>query len=335
MTDKLNLSEVKVEKVIVHKVGNKFRDEGLILSSAESEHDSSVDSLLIQHFLLPIIDSENEYLLTHESDINLNPIKHYSSLVFKDEKEFLTSSLAIAKHLYISSDHPNIGGGEFIEVLYSGIKVDDLKIQAIGLFRIESKSSYLDVKKQNDVIDIVEKKGISIDSIQKGAVVLSSEDTVFIIDSVGKKTKYWVENFIKAVPKNTVKKYTQILSSLTKAVSKKIHLPQDFLDFSDALSKEDNLSVNQLKRISTAFVENEDFDNIVSSLGIKNSMEIDMDFVVEMQDFSKKINKTLSKTRISKGVDIVISESNLKILSIDSQITDFGLRSIIDIQRGG
>ena len=35
MTEKFDLSEAKVEKVIVHKIGNQFRDEGMQLSDAE------------------------------------------------------------------------------------------------------------------------------------------------------------------------------------------------------------------------------------------------------------------------------------------------------------
>jgi len=31
MTEKFDLSEAKVEKVIVHKIGNQFRDEGMQL----------------------------------------------------------------------------------------------------------------------------------------------------------------------------------------------------------------------------------------------------------------------------------------------------------------
>lgn len=89
MNTLLDLGAAKVKKVIVHHVGNKFRDEGVILSDAESEHDATLDNLLLKFFLAPVVNSENEYLLNHESDINLNLIKHYSSLVFKDENDLL------------------------------------------------------------------------------------------------------------------------------------------------------------------------------------------------------------------------------------------------------
>lgn len=331
----LDLGAAKVKKVIVHHVGNKFRDEGVMLSDTESEHDATLDDLLLKFFLAPVVNSENEYLLNHESDINLNLIKHYSSLVFKDENEFVAASSAIAKHLYISSTHPNIGGGEFIEILYDGIRINDLEIQAIGLFKIEAKNSYLDIKNNHHAINIVEKKGISVDSIQKGAVVLSVDNTVFIVDNLGKKTKYWLDSFIKAIPKNTTKKYVQILGSVTKAIANKISLPQEHLNFSEALANEDILSINKLREISSPFIEKNNFDSIVGGIGVKSGLVVDADFSVEAQKLSKQVKQVISKTSLSKGVNIVVTEPDLKISSIDVQDTEFGLRAIIDIKKEG
>lgn len=335
MNTLLDLGAAKVKKVIVHHVGNKFRDEGVMLSDAESEHDATLDDLLLKFFLAPVVNSENEYLLNHESDINLNLIKHYSSLVFKDENEFVAASVAIAKHLYISSTHPNIGGGEFIEILYDGIRINDLEVQAIGLFKIEAKNSYLDIKNNHHAINIVEKKGISVDSIQKGAVVLSVDNTVFIVDNLGKKTKYWLDSFIKAIPKNTTKKYVQILGSVTKAIANKISLPQEHLNFSEALANEDILSINKLREISSPFIEKNHFDSIVDGIGVKSGLVVDADFSVEAQKLSKQVKQVISKTSISKGVNIVVTEPDLKISSIDVQDTEFGLRAIIDIKKEG
>lgn len=335
MNTLLDLSAAKVKKVIVHHVGNKFRDEGVMLSDAESEHDATLDELLLKFFLAPVVNSENEYLLNHESDINLNLIKHYSSLVFKDENEFVAASSAIAKHLYISSTHPNIGGGEFIEILYDGIRINDLEIQAIGLFKIEAKNSYLDIKNNHHAINIVEKKGISVDSIQKGAVVLSVDNTVFIVDNLGKKTKYWLDSFIKAIPKNTTKKYVQILGSVTKTVANKISLPQEHLNFSEALANEDILSINKLREISSPFIGKNNFDSIVDGIGVKSGLVVDADFSVEAQKLSKQVKQVISKTSISKGVNIVVTEPDLKISFIDVQDTEFGLRAIIDIKKEG
>jgi hypothetical protein len=334
MTEKFDLSEAKVEKVIVHKIGNQFRDEGMQLSDAELESHSALDELLLKHFLLPVLRSENEYTLTHESNINLNLVKHYTSLIFEDNENFFNASLAIAKHLYICSSHPNIGGGEFIEILFTGIKYAEQYIQAIGLFRIETKNSYLDVENHNGIIEIIKRDGIAIDSIQKGAVILSIEDTTFIIDSLGKKTKYWLESFIKATPKNTPKKYTQIIGGISAAISKKITNPENILKFSESLANEDSFSINQLKKISSNFLHEEDINSIVDGFGIKHGVDLDVDFSVDKSRLSKYIKVISKKIPLLDGIEIVISNPNIKIMSFEVQKTDFGYKAIVDIKEG-
>lgn len=335
MIENLDFSKAIVQKVIVHRVGNKFRDEGLVLSNAESERSESLDELFLNKFLIPTIKNGDECVLTHESDIYLNTIKHYSSIIFHNNQMFFESSLAIAKHLYASSTHPNIEGGEFIEILYDKIQKDGQNIQAIGLFKIETKSNYLDVKNDNGTMDIVEKVGISIESIQKGAVLLSGDDVVFIMDSLGKKTKYWMEGFVKAKPRNTEQKYIHILSDITKTISKKIKTPNDSLLFAESLSNQNDFSVDVLKELSADFIPNEDFDSVVDAVGIKYSMMIDADFSIEATKLSKKIQESRSKLFITEGVNLLVSNRTIQITAVDVQKTNTGLRAIIDIEQGG
>lgn len=155
------------------------------------------------------------------------------------------------------------------------------------------------------------------------------------MDNLGKKTKYWLDSFIKAIPKNTTKKYVQILGSVTKAIANKISLPQEHLNFSEALANEDILSINKLREISSPFIEKNNFDSIVDGIGVKSGLVVDADFSVEAQKLSKQVKQVISKTSISKGVNIVVTEPNLKISSIDVQDTEFGLRAIIDIKKEG
>lgn len=51
----IDISSAKVAKVIVHRVGNKLRDEGFHLSQAECNRSSTLDELLIRDFLAPVV----------------------------------------------------------------------------------------------------------------------------------------------------------------------------------------------------------------------------------------------------------------------------------------
>ena len=46
-------SEVQLESIILHKVGNKSREEGLKLSKGELQLDGFVKELLLKYFLSP------------------------------------------------------------------------------------------------------------------------------------------------------------------------------------------------------------------------------------------------------------------------------------------
>lgn len=334
MEKDINLSQAKVKALIIHRVGNKFRDEGILISENESERNEKLDNLLLNKFLIPVIKSDEEYILTHESDIALNVLKNFSSIIFKDNGKFYASSVAIAKHLYSCSTHPNIAEGEFIEILFDGIIINDSTYQAVGLFKVETKSQFLDVKNHKGVIDMVEKTGISLDTIQKGAIILSLEDSVYVVDNLSKKTKYWIDNFIKGTPRDTPKKYTKVFGEIVKAVSKKIEEPNNMLKFSENLSNKDDFSINEIKEISSNFIREEEFDSILKGAEVKHSMTFKNDFRLDRNEIKKYIKETVSRTRISNGVNIVISEPNTKLLSVEIESTNEGYRAILEIQNG-
>ena len=74
----MDISSAKISKVIVHRVGNKLRDEGIHLSPIECQRSGALDDLLLRNLLAPVVRNGQEYYLTHESDISLNTINHYA-----------------------------------------------------------------------------------------------------------------------------------------------------------------------------------------------------------------------------------------------------------------
>lgn len=82
----------------------------------------------------------------HESDLALNTLHHYASKVFQDTDSFKESTESIAKHLYTASTYPNIVGGEFITILFDGVLSTEGSEKALGCFKIEGRSDYLDIE---------------------------------------------------------------------------------------------------------------------------------------------------------------------------------------------
>lgn len=335
----MDISSTKVSKIIVHRVGNKLRDEGLHLSPVECHRSSTLDELLLRGFLAPVVRSGQEYYLMHESDISLNTVNHYASNIFKNPKKFKESSEAIAKHLYSCSSHPNIGGGEFFVILFEDIRADGQSIQALGLFRVESKDDYLDIGEEKGAIQVIERTGISLDKLQKGAVIISNGLKVFAIDNLGQKTKYWVENFLKATPSQTPQKCAQVAGALLKAISNKVETPSNALEFSrqveNLLTKTDSLSLLELRQISKNYINDERIDELLNGARLKYGVSLDDDVLIDSKRLAKYAKEVVTKARIAEGVSLLVSNPDAKISSIDVKSTKSGFRAVVDIQVKG
>ena len=335
----IDISSAKLTKIIVHRIGNKLRDEGFLLSQKETERTPALDDLLLGNYLAPVIRRGEVFDLHHESDLALNTVHHFSNLIFSDRRTFKANSQAIAKHLYSASIHPNIGGGEFIVMLFDGIRSDDGPRQAVGLFRIEGKSDYLDVADLDGSLQLFERVGISLDRIQKSAVVLSGSTTVFIIDSFGQKTKYWLESFLKVVPSETPKACAKAAGAFLKAVSNKVESPSDALEFGhriqESLTDSESLSIATIRKISNSYLDEDEVDGILNGIRNKVGLEFANELTVDSRQLTRYAKEVITKARIAEGINLVISNNVAHVASLDIKRTRNGIRATIDIQIKG
>lgn len=193
---------VILNRLAVHKTGNAGRDEGIRISSSTLNLKDEVKSLLVRYFLSPF--AKNEYFnLFHESDINLNEVYHYACSIFDDQDTFYDQSVSFTKHLYAQSNHPMIKPGEFYVVHFSNIFLDGEEVDAIGLFKSESRETYLKVYPTDDNYSIENEDGININKLDKGCLIFNSERengfVCAIIDNINRNndTRYWYDEFLK------------------------------------------------------------------------------------------------------------------------------------------
>ncbi|MCP4702915.1 MAG: nucleoid-associated protein [Gammaproteobacteria bacterium] len=332
----IDISSACINKLIVHQIGNKIRDEGYNLSENEAERTATLDELLLKHYLAPVIRKGDVYDFSHESELSLNTIYHFASLIFEDQTAFKSHTQSIAKHLYSASTHPNIGGGEFIVILFDDIKTEDGAEQALGLFRIEGKSDYLEVEDQNGSLSVIERMGISLDKIQKGAITFSGGRKVYVVDSLGQKTKYWLESFLKAVPSETPKACAKAAGAFLKAVADKVTSPADSLELGqriqESLSEAESLSIPEIKDLSTSYLDEEEVNGILAGIQEQSGLDINDDLAVDTKQLSKYTRDVVKKTRITEGVNLVISNRHAHVSSVDVKETETGMKATIDIQ---
>lgn len=195
-------SEASVKKLIIHNCGNAGRDEGVRISGSELRVKDEVLALLSKYFLTPF--AKNEYFnLFHESSLELNEVYSFAKDIFEDTQTFYDNSVNLTKHLYSRSTHPMIKPGEFYVVLFSGLILDGEEVDAIGMFKSESRETFLKVYPVDDNYSVDHEDGININKLEKGCLIFNTEEesgyVCAVIDSSGKSTEshYWFDEFLK------------------------------------------------------------------------------------------------------------------------------------------
>jgi hypothetical protein len=221
-----------INGIIVHHIGNKLREEEIQISRSLLEVDNPVKELLLKYFLSPF--KSNEYYnLHHESEVQLNEVYTYVARIFDNPDELLVQSINLAKHLYEQSTHPKIKAGEFYVVYFKKCLVEDMEVDAIGLFKSENKDTYLKVFPKGDNFEINYEDGININKLDKGCLIFNTEKDkgylVSIVDTVsrGFEAQYWKDDFLHLKQREDNYHHTKNVLNLCKSfVTEK--LPKEF-----------------------------------------------------------------------------------------------------------
>jgi hypothetical protein len=253
----MQFHEATVDNIILHRVGNKMNEEGVKLSKSPLHLDQPVKELLLKYFLSPFRAGEF-YNLWHESDLGLNAVYTFVSRIFDDPDALLRESVHLAKHLYEQSSHPKIKSGEFYAVYIKNCTVNGTQTDAVGLFKSESRETYLRVFPKGDNFEVNSEEGININKLDKGCIIFNSErENGFLVSTVdtmsrGAEAHFWKDDFLKVKSREDNYFHTQNMINLCKRfVTEK--LPEEYeiskADQADLLNK----SANFLK-------ENDTFD---------------------------------------------------------------------------
>lgn len=200
----VEFDELDIEQLVVHKIGNKMRDEGIEISQRLHDlNDSSMKEILLKFFLRPF-KAEKFFNFTHEGQLDLNEVYFYVKNIFTGKGSFYDESVRILKHLYEKSNHPNIKSGEFYVAYFKNHSLTNKRIDVIGLFKTENRDTYLKVNQANDNFNINYDRGINIDKLDKGCLVINDEMQngfkVLIIDASAKsqnnEAQYWKNSFL-------------------------------------------------------------------------------------------------------------------------------------------
>ncbi|MCF8461864.1 MAG: nucleoid-associated protein [Flavobacteriales bacterium] len=246
-----------IDHISVHRVGNKGNEEGMVLSGIPLVLDWELTEALQEYFRAPLKTNEY-YKLYHDSGLELNEAFAFVSSIFEDPENLHEQSIKLAKHLFECSTHPNIKGGEFYTVFFHHCLLDGKLVDAVGLFKSENKDTFLKVNPAGDGFVVKTDQGVSINKLDKGAIIFNAEKDkgyiVAIVDKTNKATEaqYWVDDFLHVKPREDDFYQTRETLTMTKNFITK-ELPQHF-----DVSKPDQADF--LNRSIAFFKEQDTFD---------------------------------------------------------------------------
>lgn len=193
-----------IESLSIHYAGNASKNEPCIFSKEPlSVPDEQLASLVLEYFIRPFEKLQESFQFFHIGKLELNEVFHYSKQVFTGNMDVHEASIAIVKHLYQVSTHPNIKAGELYMARLKNVLVDGIEREAIGLFKSEIKEPYLKVENQGPLFKLqYELDGINIKKLDKGCLIFNTEEEegykVMVVDGTNKNSEalYWTDAFL-------------------------------------------------------------------------------------------------------------------------------------------
>lgn len=203
--------ESSIQQIAVHHIGNPLQNEMYALADEPlALKDELITQLLMQYFLKPFEKTNEVYHLMHPSDdVKLNEVFHFATELFADQTKFVEVSQQIAKYLYSVSNHPKIKGGELYVVYFNQVQLEGELLDAIGLFKSETKETYLKVYPQQGGFGIdYEQEAININKLDKGCLIFNSDAQegykVVALDQTNRSQEavYWKDEFLQLKVRN-------------------------------------------------------------------------------------------------------------------------------------
>lgn len=317
----IDFSNVRIEKICTHFVGNPLREEELQLSSDEFVPDKDFSRNLMDIFIPCFKDANEQYIFNHPTEIDLNPVLKYAKQI-SQKKNFCVNSQNIAKILYDNSTHHNIKSGEIIVVLFSNIQLESISFNGIGLFKPESKQNFLNLKNSGNSYLYAFQEGITNKNIDKAALVLISKnetEKVFLYNkaSTNEDVKFWKNDFLNVIEANTDFSDTKNFIGLCKEFITKRYTEDfevnkadqiDLINRSmDYLKNHDEIEIEEFKKnvfYHSSIIKS--FDNFKDEYESNNNIDIH-DKIEISKAAVKKGNRALkSILKLDKNFDIYI-----------------------------
>jgi hypothetical protein len=251
----INLFNTHVETLSIHRVGNKSRNEAIFLSDEPYQLNDEIMPLLKEFFFKSFREKEENYFqFAHDVDLEYNDMFNLASEIFTNPSDFHEVSKKITKHLFEQSNHPHIKNGEVYVTYLTNVSIDNNVVDAIGVFKSEIKSDFLQFEEKEKNLEMILQQGINLNKLDKGCLIFNHKKEegykILTVDSNRYDARYWLEHFLSVDAFQDENFYTKKYLKFCQSFAKDVVLPAED-------KKEEVMFMN---RAVNHFAKNDEFE---------------------------------------------------------------------------
>ncbi len=228
----INLFSTHIASLSIHRVGNKSRNESVLLSKQPYKMDDELTPLLKEFFLKPFREKEENYFrFSHEADLEFHELYNSATKIFGNPDTIHEESRKITTHLFQQSEHPHIKSGEVYVAYLENVQLDNVKMDAIGIFKSELKQDFLQFSEEGNQLDAILQHGVGLNKLDKGCIIFNFEAEegykILTVDSNRYDARYWLEGFLGVEALQDDNFYTKKYLKFCQDFAKDVVLPAE------------------------------------------------------------------------------------------------------------
>jgi hypothetical protein len=311
----------KVNKFIIHFIGNKNNGEGVRLSDDLTDFEDIEEQ--IRELINNNFKTEELYQFFFLPSLELNPIFQFVKSIFQDKNTFVEHSKNAGRYLYDKSTHPQIKGGELGMLLFSNCQFNNKVVDCVGFFKSENKDTILKIDSVKNGYGLTEVKGINTHKLDKGCLIFNTNKengyVIAIVDNTNKgiEAQFWKDDFLGVrVLNNDYHQTNQFLgiakNFVTKQISEEFEVSKadkiDLLNRSvDYFKTHENFNKNEFE--NEVFQDSniiESFRSFDNNYRQENDIEVTDNFEISPQAVKKQARVFKSVLKLDKNFHIYI-----------------------------
>lgn len=326
----ISTDNARLSNIALHRVGNPMNEGSLHMSKDLIQLDAQLSNLMLGFFTKAFQSSEY-FNLFHEEAVENNLVYTAASNIFDDKSNLFNQSIIIAQHLFDKTTHPKIKDGELYVTYIEQMIVNGEEVDAVGIFKSESKDTFLQIHLANDKYTIEPLEGINTNKLDKGCIIFNTEKDrgyiVAVVDNASRtgEARFWRDDFLHIREHEDNYYHTQQVMKVYKDfVTEK--LPDSFnvnkADQAEFLNKsmtffkeKEEFSMDDFKQEVIAQPQIiESFNEFIHEYEEENDKEVTDSFKIEENAVKKQSRVYKSVIKLDKNFHIYVHGRNDRIV---------------------